>query len=233
MASAGLRREKYLLTLGIVRVLDERYVVLPRPGPVLQMILTNLRNRPLSSTNMDSMCKSILSLYHSLVTGSKDFPLISFKGFFRSLQTTTPFVRTKQSRRENTTPSPFTGAPAGMIVRTATSSSSPPNMLTPVLPEKTELGALKADRRNSVRNMEFDGSTVTRVISTVYRSESTELTNRWRVTDYGANGHVLMSVLCQFTKKSAQYAVTPRQEKRKDTEEECSSQSPSKKRLRL
>lgn len=200
------------------------------------MIVTNLRNRPLRSTNLKSMCKSVLSLYHSLVTGSRDFPLIPFKGFFRSLQMTTPFAHPKRSRRENTAPSPLTDAPAGVMVPTAGSTSSPPDILTPVLPEKTELGALKADSRNCVRNVDFDGSTVTRVISTVYSSESSELTNRWRVTDYAADGHILMSVLCHFVRKSAQFAKTPRQEKRKDAEEEgsgSSSQSPPKKRLRL
>ncbi|KAI3365907.1 hypothetical protein L3Q82_000729 [Scortum barcoo] len=199
------------------------------------MLVTNLRNRPLESTNVKSMCKSILSLYHSLVTGSKDFPLIAVKGFSHTAKTTSPFPHTEQNYRENTKPSPSMNAPAGMMVPTAGSTSSPPNILTPVLPEKTELEALKADPRNFVRTMKVDGRTDTRVISTVYSSESSELTNRWRVTDYSADGHILMSVLCQFTRKSACFAKTPRQQKRKHTEEESSSssQSPPKKHLRL
>lgn len=46
----------------------------------------------------------------------------------------------------------------------------------------------------------------TRVISTVYQTEDTEMTNRWRVTDYSADGRVLMSVLCRFLKTSAKGA---------------------------
>lgn len=204
---------------------------LPRPGRVLQLILTNLRNRPLSGANVDSMRESILSLYHNLITGSKDFPLIPFKGSFRSRQTTTPFVEVEPQQRENTTLAPLLEAPSGIMVPTASSRSAP--ILTPVLPEKTELGALKGDRRNCVRHVEVGGRTVTRVISPVYRSESTELTNRWRVSDYEADGQVLMSVLCRFVKESTQCAQTLRK-KRKDAEEDSSSSlSPSKKRLRV
>lgn len=200
------------------------------PGKVLQLIVTNLRNRPLSKSDIPSMSTFVLSLYHSLLVGSKDYPFIRFKGYFRSLQMATPFPT---SQSENDPPSPLMEAPAGVMVPTAGSSSSPPNVLTPVLPERTELRALRADRRNYFCILELDGATVTRVISPVYSSECTELTNRWRVTDYSADGHLLMSVLCQFTKKVAQFARPPRPEKRKNTEESSSSQSPPKKRLRL
>ncbi len=206
---------------------------LPRPGRVLQLILTNLRNRPLSSTNVDSMRESILSLYHNLITGSKDFPIIRFKGSFRSRQTSTPFVDVEPEQRENTALSPVLEGPSGIMVPAASSSSAPPPILTPVLPEKTELGALKGDRRNCVRRLELDGRTVTRVISPVYRSESTQLTNRWRVSVYGADGQVLMSVLCRFVKESTQCAKA-HGKKRKDTgEASSSSPSPAKKRLRV
>lgn len=200
-------------------------VGLLKPGRILSMTVTNLRNRPLSSTNISSMSRSVLSLYHSFVTGSKDFPLIPVRAHFDSLRLVTPFPRLTQW--ENTTPSPLTDAPAGVMVPTG---GLPPKMLTPVLPERAKLGALRADGRNFVRDMKFDGETLTRVISTVYRSESTELTNSWRVTDYSADGHLLMSVLCQFTGKSARSAKTPRQE---TEEESSSSRSPPKKRLRL
>lgn len=210
---------------------------LVRPTQILQIISTNLRNRPLSRSNIDSIYESIPSLYHSLVTGSKDFPLIPVKGLYSSRLMFTPFPHSRQSQRENTPPSPLTEEPVGLMVPTAGSSSPPPNILTTVLPEKTEIEALKADRRNCVRSLEFDGSTVTRVISTVYRTESAELTNCWRVTDYTADGHLLMSVLCRFTKVSTKCAKTPKQGKRKDTEEESSSSSsslsPPKKRLRV
>ncbi|CAK6963930.1 uncharacterized protein LOC121896739, partial [Scomber scombrus] len=157
------------------------------------MFMTNLRNRPLSAANVDSMKDSILSMYHNLITGSKSFPVIPFKGSLRSLQTVK--LSGQIETKENTTPSPLLFMPAGVMVPPATSSFSPPTMKTPVLPERTAITALKADRRNCVCSMEFDGSNFVRVISTVYRSESTELTNRWRVTDYSTDGQVLMSVL--------------------------------------
>ncbi|KAL3060672.1 hypothetical protein OYC64_015098 [Pagothenia borchgrevinki] len=84
--------------------------------------------------------------------------------------------------------------------------------------------------------MEYEGITFTRVISTVYRSESTEMNNRWRVTDYSANGHVKMTVVCQFIRESACYANKPLKRKRMATDEETttsSSQSRPNKRLRL
>lgn len=205
-----------------------------RTGRILQMIVTNLRNRPVSSTDMRSMCRTVLSLYHSLTTGSKDFPLVPIDGRFTYRQVTSPFGHTKPT--ENTTPPPFMDAPAGLMVP-AVGSSSSPDMLTAVFPEKTELAALRADRRNCVRSVELDGRTVTRVVSTVYHSNGTELTNRWRVSDYSTDGHLLMSILCQFTKKSARYAGIPTRRKRKATEEESdsssSSQPPPKKCLRL
>ncbi|XP_071322631.1 uncharacterized protein [Trachinotus anak] len=235
MASSAFLREKHLLTIGILRLLDDRYADLPRPGRVLQLIVTNLRNRPLSSTDVESMRDSIMSLYHNLITGSKDFPVIPFKGSFRSRQTDTPFEHVEVERRENTMPSPLMEGPAGIMAPAAAFTSATSPILTPVLPERTEPGGLRADRRNCVRRVEFDDKTVTRVISPVYRSESTELTNRWRVSDYRADGHVLMSVLCKFTKESAQCAKTQRKRKRKGTEEVTtgSSLSPPKKRLRV
>ncbi|KAI9520848.1 hypothetical protein NQZ68_013253 [Dissostichus eleginoides] len=45
---------------------------LPMPGPVIQLGVKNLRSRQLSAFNIDSMSDSVLSLYHSLITGSKD-----------------------------------------------------------------------------------------------------------------------------------------------------------------
>ncbi|XP_056260320.1 uncharacterized protein LOC130186961 isoform X2 [Seriola aureovittata] len=192
---------------------------LPRPGRILQLIVTNLRNRPLSSTNIESMRDFILSLYHNLITSSKDFPVIPFKGTFRSRQLATPFDEVAQERVENTTPSPPVEGPSGLMAPPAASRSVTSPILTPVLPEKTDPGRLKADRRNYVRRIEFDDKTVTRVISPVYRSESTELTNRWRVSDYSADGQVLMSVLCKFAKESTWCARTQMKKKRKDTEE--------------
>ncbi|XP_034719572.1 uncharacterized protein LOC117938795 [Etheostoma cragini] len=232
MAFAGFFREKHLLSIGITRV-QEPFGCMPIPGKGLQLIVTNLRNRPLCESDILSMCDFILSLYHNLLTGSKDYPFISFDGVFLSDEVVSPFP---SSQSENNPPSPLTEAPAGVMVPPA--GSSPPNMLTPVLPERTELGVLRADRRNYFCDLELDGTTVTRFISPVYSSECTELTNRWRVTDYSEDGHLCMSVLCQFPKKVAQFARPPRPEKRKYTEESSSSsssssQSPPKKRLRL
>ncbi|XP_018553197.1 uncharacterized protein LOC108897880 [Lates calcarifer] len=239
MASSAFVREKHLLTIGIV-LLDHRYAALPLPGRVLQLMVTNLRNRPLTSTNIDSMRQSILSLYHSLITGSKDFPLIPFRGFLRSCEMATPFSHVEQEQRENTRPSPPMEGPAGMMAPPAGSSSAPPSLLFPVHPEQMELGALQVDHRNRIRRLEVGGRTVTRVISPVYDSDGSEKMNRWRVTDYGADRHIIMSVLCHFPKGSRRCLVTQgkKRKRRNDPVKETSSSStitlpPPSKRLRL
>ncbi|KAK2900036.1 hypothetical protein Q8A73_013165 [Channa argus] len=229
-------REKHRMIFAIDRVLDDTYAALPTPvNQTVQMVLINLRNRPLSKANITSMSDSVLSLYHSLITGNKDFPVISCERAFNSSVITTPFPNTQQSQRENTRPSPLTLAPAGVVVPTGGSSSSPPTIWTPVHPEKAELRALKADRRNCVRNMEFCGSSFTRVISAVFRSDNSELDNYWRVTDYSADGHILMSVLCRFNKKTAQFAATQREGVRRGDrkEEDSSNMPPPRMHLRL
>lgn len=122
---------------------------LPRPR-VLQLIVTNMRNRSLSSTAMGSRRESFLSLYHNLTTGSNDFPLIHFKGTFHSCQMVKAIVDVEQEQRENTTPSPFVEGPSSLMLPTAGSRSTHRTILTPVLLERTELGALMADRRNTL-----------------------------------------------------------------------------------
>ncbi|CAI5677724.1 unnamed protein product [Oreochromis niloticus] len=228
MSSSGVRREQYLLSIGVTRILDERYAELVSSVSVRQMFVTNLRNRPLSPSHVDSMENLVLSLYHNLVTGTKAFPYIAFRGFFNKLQLRTPFTHVPESQRENNTPSPPTDSPAGLMVLPA-GSHLRSRLLTPLLPEKADLSVLKADRRNCVCTLHVDGRTITRVISTVYCTEEREMTNRWRVTDYTSDGRVIMSVLCQFLKRFTQGA------KRKPAEEESSSRSPPppRKRLRL
>ncbi|KAF3697365.1 hypothetical protein EXN66_Car013045 [Channa argus] len=199
------------------------------------MVLINLRNRPLRSSHISTMSESILSLYHSLITGTKDFPVIRCERAFISHVITTPFPYTQQSQRENTRPSPLMVEPAGLVMPTGGSSSSPKTIWTPVHPEKAELRALKADRRNCVRNIDFFGSSFTRVISAVYCSDGSELDNYWRVTDYSADGHILMSVLCRFNRKTAQFAATQRQGRTTNREGDNSSSSlpPPRMHLRL
>lgn len=205
--------------------------LLPPTAPVLQMGLINVRNRPLSKSNVESMSQTIPSLYHCLVTGSKDFPVIRHQAVFLSSLVATPFPKSEQKPKENTAPTRLTSAPAGLMVPAAGSRSSPANILMPPHPEKAELRVLRTDQRNCVRSMEFGGSTVTRVISTVYRPDLTELSNCWRVSDYDADGHVLMSVLCQFTKKCADGVPAPTEGKRKKPDDD--GHSPPRKRLRV
>ncbi|CAI5697133.1 unnamed protein product [Oreochromis niloticus] len=230
MATPGLQRQQYLLSLGINRILDGRYADLVKPLSVRQMVVTNLRKRPLSPSHLDSMKDLVLSLYHHLVTGSKDFPHVAFRGHLDTDELETTFRPVLQSRRENTTPSPLTDSPDGMVVLPPGSRLTS-QILTPVLPDKANIFVLKADRRNCVRTLEVNGLTVNRVISAVYRTEDcdTEMTNIWRVTDYSSEGNVIMSVLCRFPRKFAQRA------KRKATEEKSSSRSPAppRKRFRL
>uniref|UniRef100_UPI0037E996EB uncharacterized protein n=1 Tax=Semicossyphus pulcher TaxID=241346 RepID=UPI0037E996EB len=220
MAAPGFRREKYLVTVGIFR-----YNALPRPGRVLRLIVTNLRNRPLSSSSVNSMRDVALSLYHNLVTGSRDFPQIPSRGFFAAQQLFTPFPVEEQ--KENASPSPLE-APSGLMVPPA--GSAPPDILTPGLPERAELEALRGDRRHFHRRLVVDRRTVSRFVSPVYRSDSSQLTNRWRVSDYTADGLCIMSVLCRFTSESIECVKRPTK-RRRDTE--GSSLPPAGKRLRL
>ncbi|KAL3307450.1 hypothetical protein Ciccas_014034, partial [Cichlidogyrus casuarinus] len=133
------------------------------------------------------------------------------------------------SQRENTTPSPSTDSPAGMMVLPA-GSRLHSQILTPVLPEKVAIYVLKAARRNCVHSLDVNSLIVTRVISAVYHTKDTEMTNSWRITDSSSEGRVIMSVLCQFLKRFAQSM------KRKATKEESSSSrspTPPKKHFRL
>lgn len=62
---------------------------------------------------------------------------------------------------------------------------------------------------------------VKRIFIYRYRYSTAQLTNRWRVNDYRANGQTLMSVLCRFTRESAQYAKSRTwTTKRKDSEDQ-------------
>lgn len=188
-----------------------------------QMLVTNLRNRPLSDDNLKSLEDLNLGLYHNLVTGHKEFPSVLARSFLHSILLNTPFIQDRHG--ENATPSPLTDLP-GLMTPPA-SSDLPSQILTPVLPVKADLFVLKADRRNCVRTLDIDGLTVNRVISPVYYTNETEMTNRWRVTDYDTEGNMLMSVLCQFSKRSEQRA------KRRAPEDESSSRSPAPPRKRL
>ncbi|GLD56393.1 uncharacterized protein AKAME5_000874300 [Lates japonicus] len=115
-------------------------------------------DRPLTSTNIDSMKQSILSLYHSLITGSRTF--LSFHSSSLRL-------------------------------------FSPPSLLFPVHPEPDGAGALPVDHRSRIQRLEV-------VTGPVTKSHLTRV-RLWRgrkmnVSDYGANGHIIMSVLLSLSK---------------------------------
>lgn len=191
------------------------------------MVFFNLRNRPLSSRHLDSMRQSILTLYHDFATGSKHFPVIDFIGYFSHAKLHAGFRR----RTENKKSTRYILAPTGSMVPPAGSSCTAA-FLTPVLPEWAELGAVKADGRNFVQTVKFKGLTFTRVISTVYSPDGSELLNRWRVTDYTLYGHVIMSALCYFTDEFGDKELTPIQRRRKPADKIIRS-SQSKNCLRL
>ncbi|KAF3692533.1 hypothetical protein EXN66_Car008209 [Channa argus] len=163
-------------------------------------------NHPLSRSNITSTSESVLSLYHSLITGTKDLPVISCERPFITSVIITPFPYNQQ----NTRPSML--QPASVVMPTGGSRSAPQTIWTPVHPEKLELRALKANCRKCLRDMEVYSSSFTGVISAVYRSEGSELDNYWRVTDYSADEHIVMSVLCRFNRKVAHFAATDSRE---------------------
>ncbi|KAM3614645.1 uncharacterized protein V6R79_017404 [Siganus canaliculatus] len=211
--AARPRRERYILTVGNIRLLGDYDVALPWPGP--RLVVTNLRNRPLLATTVNSLRECLLSLHHNLVTGSRDFPLIPFEGYFLFWQKVRPFGCLKLETMENHTPSDLVMEPPGLVVPTTDPRSAGPTLLLPVHPERTEPVAL-LDHRNCVRSVVVDGRTLTRVISPVYRSDHSELANRWRVSDYTVEGRLVMSVLCQFTKR----AEEPERRRRKSRPEQ-------------
>ncbi|XP_074477762.1 uncharacterized protein LOC141759545 isoform X1 [Sebastes fasciatus] len=229
------QREIYLLSASIRRLLDDRYASLIRPGQVLHLVVTNLRNRPLSRASVESMGESLVCMYHNLITGFNDFPLVPHRGRLRVRRVATPFARRRQRHRENTRPSPPEEAPPGLIVLAPPPGHTLPTILTPGIPERADLGILMGDHRNHVRCVEVDGRTVTRVVSLVYRSDGTQLRNRWRVSDYGADGQVLMSTLCKFNTETQSPSPSPIPRQKRKVAEEGSSGRPSlpEKRLRV
>ncbi|XP_074478052.1 uncharacterized protein LOC141759678 [Sebastes fasciatus] len=229
------QREIYLLSASIRRLLDDRYASLIRPGQVLHLVVTNLRNRPLSRASVESMGESLVCMYHNLITGFNDFPLVPHRGRLRVRRVATPFARRRQRHRENTRPSPPEEAPPGLIVLAPPPGHTLPTILTPGIPERADLGILMGDHRNHVRCVEVDGRTVTRVVSLVYRSDGTQLRNRWRVSDYGADGQVLMSTLCKFNTETQSPSPSPIPRQKRKVAEGGSSGRPSlpEKRLRV
>ncbi|KAM3595028.1 uncharacterized protein V6R79_017288 [Siganus canaliculatus] len=222
------RREKYVLTLGVRHLRGDYTFALP--WPELQLVVTNLRNRPLPAPAVRSLRACVLSLYHNLVTGSRDFPLIPYDGYFLFRQTVQPFGSLEMM--ENS-PSGHVWGPPGLAVPTTGSRSAGPTVLVPVHPERTELAAL-LDRRNCIRRVLICGRAVRRVISPVYRSDHSELVNLWRVSDYTVEGCLLMSVFCRFTSDSMEFVETRTQNgKKRALEGGSSSEAPPRKCFRL
>ncbi|XP_047445382.1 uncharacterized protein LOC125011368 [Mugil cephalus] len=225
MTTRPLRREKLLLTYKISHVQDERYADLLEPDTTLELFLTNMRNRSLLAVSIDSMTKSVLSLYHSLLTGSKEFPVIEADVHMNLMFVNTLDEQLKQPNWENAPPTGMLPPARGVRTR---------KIFTPAIPEEADMEVLKGDRRNCIRTMEFRfGNVYTRVISPVYRSQDRELPNRWRVTDYDTSGKLVMSTLCQFKRCSVQLAKSKRKREEDCSTTTSSSSSPPKKRARV
>lgn len=155
------------------------------PVSLRQMVVTNLRNQPLSSSHLDSINNQILSLYHDLVTGSKEFPHIAVRGLFHSEQMTTTFTAVLKSQRENTTPSPSTSWYDGAACRVPLTFSDPDSCTS------RQGGYLCTEYRPEELCPHLgDGLIVTRVISALDRTEDSEMTNHWRVTDYSSEAEL-------------------------------------------
>ena len=194
------------------------------------MLATNLRNRPLNTWGTMTLSKTMYSLYYALVTGSRSYPDIRIKAFFNAALITVPFGASDiQENRD----CPLLQEPAGVMVPPPDSDPPAPTIQSAAHPESLDLYSLKANTDNSISVVMLSGRPMTRVISAVYSSDGTELVNRWKVSIYDEAGRCLMSVLCKFVRKSAVYARTPRQVKRKTPDDESSSQAPPRKRLRL
>lgn len=189
-------------------------------------MVANLRNRPPSDAGLDSTRDTVVSPCNDLVAGSGDFPPIPFGGSLSRRRVFTPFA--EQEQGENTwQPCPET-APGPTHPRV---DPLPPIVLTPVLPERVEPGALPRDSGNRVQRPEANGRRVSGVISTVFRTNPARLTDRRRVSDYAEDGQCLASVLCGLAPWSVRSVPKSRKRRRDRTEEEGSRSQP-KKRLR-
>ncbi|XP_058472609.1 uncharacterized protein LOC131445891 [Solea solea] len=187
MAPFWINLEKHTLILGISEVLDDRYAAdLPVTRRILKLSVTNKMMGPLSRTSLLSLKDSILSLYHNLCTGSKEYPIIPYAGVSHTAQR------------------------SSFVIEEDVESITLSAIFTPVIPRWLQQGWLRVERRNRVQHLVVDGKPVTRVISPVFLSDGSERRNLWRVSDYGANGHMIVSVLCKFTAKSANYAEARR-----------------------
>lgn len=174
-----------------------------------------------SELHLDSMRRPIFSPYRDFGTGSKHFPLIHFIGYFWHGKLHAGFRR----HTENKKPPRYMLALPGLMVLSPGSSHTPA-FLTPVLPERVELGALKGDGRNCVHTGKFKGLTFIRVISTAYSPNGSELSNRWRVTNYTLHEHVIVLAFCYFMYEFGDKELTPIQRKKKVADKIiCSSQS--------
>lgn len=180
-----------------------------------------------------SLSQTVMSLYHNLITGSTDFPLIHFDGPISVRQDFAPFVQVEN--RENVR-HPLMSRPPGLMVPRRGYTSR--TILTPTLPERVELRVL-GNSWSRVHTLMVDGGMIRRVISTVHDCDLSVIPNRWRVTDYTENGQCLMSVLCRFTNVFTWSTERPKKRSRSHEEEgededgESSSQSQPKKRLRV
>ncbi|CAJ1087201.1 uncharacterized protein LOC123981103 [Xyrichtys novacula] len=231
MALSASGREKFFLSIGIFR-LPADYAFLPLPRRDLQLYVTNLRNRPLESVRVVSLGQTVMSLYHNLITGSRDFPVIPYRAPTRVWQVSAPFER--EEDKENSR-HPSLAAPPGRMVPLA-GYTHRTILMNQRLPERVELRTLE-DPWTGVHSLMVDGRMTKRVISTVFDSHQSVVTNRWRVTDYSENGQCLMSVLCRFTAKSTRCVERPKKRKRGHEEEgqdgEGSSQPHPKRPIRV
>lgn len=152
------------------------------PVSLRQMVVTNLRNQPLSSSHLDSINNQILSLYHDLVTGSKEFPHIAVRADDDNF-----YCCAEKSEGEHHSISFYklTSWYDGAACRVPLTFSDPDSCTS------RQGGYLCTEYRPEELCPHLgDGLIVTRVISALDRTEDSEMTNHWRVTDYSSEAEL-------------------------------------------
>ncbi|GLD70978.1 uncharacterized protein AKAME5_002229800 [Lates japonicus] len=121
--------------------------------------------------------------------------------------------------------------PARVIMTRAGFRLPAGRLLSPPHPDKVSITVLKADRRNDVHSLEWDGVFFSRVVSSCYSAAEEQVKGWLRVSDYTEDGHMILSVLCYFP--IVEVEREGREEPQKKRKREESADGSKQKRLRL
>ncbi|XP_022614073.1 uncharacterized protein LOC111231300 [Seriola dumerili] len=224
------RRETYFIDMEL-EVEPEQTAAGRRHNVTLFII--NFRNRRLTSENLDTLSAFMPTLERRL-TGEPE-PPASLMANVRTDCLRSPFTY-KDEDVENDRLCSLVAKPARVMMTPAGFRLPAGKLLSPTHPDKVHIMVLKADRRNSILTLEWDGVPFNRVVSPVYRATEEQVKGWFRVSDYTQDGHMTLSVLCYFPIVEEEDRVRreePQKKRERDEEDESSADVPKPKRLRV